>query len=184
MAEILEKVLEGNLNSHDLVSWLISNKIVVNKLINIFFCFIYNLSRNMNVSFLQESSFSVFEDIQSLKPIFIPYFINYVRDQAQILLNESRSSSTTPAKTPLSSKFKRQLSKDHEKSQRNHRQKKSSNRVNLFPESSGIKRRNGNFEQPLHYGSAKGPGHRATHSTDNQTGSQKSLKYLDSPKSR
>ena len=50
----------------------------------------------------------------TLRSEFIPYLINFLRDQTYNLLNESKSSNLTPAKTPLSAKFKRQLSKTSE----------------------------------------------------------------------
>ena len=119
-----------------------------------------------------------------MKPLFIPYFINYLRDQSLNLLAESKSANTTPAKTPLSSKFKRQLSKDDCKLRRG-QQQKTANRINLFPVSNGFETK---LEQPLggsnaDYSSSNGP-RRRTRGNDVRFSSPKQLKSLDSPRSR
>ncbi|XP_071785815.1 codanin-1-like [Asterias amurensis] len=85
MAAVLEAYLAGSISSKSLVSWL--------------------LSTDTDVSALTE--INLFND-RSLRVEFLPFFINYLRDQTAHLICHGASSGASPAKTPASAqKFRR-----------------------------------------------------------------------------
>lgn len=85
------------------------------------------------------------KDFQHIHQEFIPFFLNYLRDQTIHLLQSSRSSTPSPAKTPSAQKLK--------KSVEGKKGSSSSKRIQLFgasPEDGNddIKPANGSFFSP------------------------------------
>ncbi len=59
----------------------------------------------IDMTFFQEFT-SELKDLDRIKPEFIPFFLNYLRDQSSSLLQGCRSRNQSPAKTPASIKAK------------------------------------------------------------------------------
>ena len=61
------------------------------------------LSTFLSQSALQEDE-PALRDLEKVKPEFVPFFLNYLRDQSSSLLQGCRSTNQSPAKTPASIK--------------------------------------------------------------------------------
>lgn len=81
------------------------------------------------------------QELNAIRQDFIPYFVNFLRDQTSAILQSNQSSSATPVKTPTSLKYKScrtSASKTSCQTLSNEKTSKSS-RVQLFYSPSPIK---------------------------------------------
>ncbi|XP_022105313.1 codanin-1-like [Acanthaster planci] len=89
MAAVLEEYFAGKISSQSVVLWLSSNKCVF------------------------ETENEVFRD-HSLRADFLPFFINYLREQTSHLICHGASSAASPVKTPASAQKFWRLSQQHQ----------------------------------------------------------------------
>ncbi|CAH1791037.1 unnamed protein product [Owenia fusiformis] len=111
---------------------------------------------------------------KQLKGEFVPYFLNYLRDQSLHLLQNSKSTTVTPAKTPVGKRLK-EVPRQSTPIQNQGRGKQ------LFPNTNQHDISSSSIDSPNLYGSSsKGNGrhnNKQTHTNDGQNKPDGSFKY-------
>ncbi|KAK2147351.1 hypothetical protein LSH36_557g01065 [Paralvinella palmiformis] len=158
MAAILEKLFAKELSTEQLISWLKSQK--HKNEISLPLC-----------------------GLENIRCEFVPFFLNYLRDQSSHLLQNSRSTNATPAKTPTTAKLRRLTT--FSASQANDLSMQSGKRQQLFPASSEFKEKSSSekdcyitdlFSTKAGSGSRRQPRNK----TDRSGKSQRSIQFTDS----
>jgi len=137
----------------------------------------------MYVIYLQNEISLPLCGLENIRCEFVPFFLNYLRDQSSHLLQNSRSTNATPAKTPTTAKLRRLTT--FSASQANDLSMQSGKRQQLFPASSEFKEKSSSekdcyitdlFSTKAGSGSRRQPRNK----TDRSGKSQRSIQFTDS----